>query len=323
MPAHIDAPPWLTLVLDGTPRATGIFDQDGVCVAANRRFTQWVGASQTLSADEGAEELLGRAGYRRGPDGLYEGHGRAVAAELERIEGHAALFLDEVKSGPDPRLRGRFLSVASHDLRGALANVRSYASLLKSPRFGLDEKASRAVDTIARNADRALALSEDVFDALKAEVGSLRAEASPNAPAPLIESALGKVAPAAAEKQVTLEHAPLELPPAMLDPDRFSRAVSALLLHGIGRSEPGAKVGLVVSCDRVLRVEVWDLAPPLTPQGLAFAFDRDARVAQERKLATGFSLALAGALVRAQAGELGHRVDEQGRQAFFFTLPRA
>ena len=317
-------PPWLSLLLDGTPRAVAVFAPDGACVASNRRFGLWAKGSARLPQGEGADELLGAAGYSRAPDGLFVGHGRALRAEVERIEGFTALFLDEVKRpGHDPRLRGRFLSVASHDLRGALANVRSYASLLKSPRFGLDERVSRAVDTIARNADRALAMSEDVFDVLKGEAGSLRAEASPNAPAPLIESAIDKVQAVAAEKSLTVEKHLGELSPAVLDPDRFGRAVSALLLHAIARSEPGAKVGLVVTSEKVLRVAVWDLAPPLSGAALAFAFDRDARVSQERKLGGGFSLALAQALVGAQGGELGQALDGEGRQTFFFTLPTA
>ena len=61
--------------------------------------------------------------------------------------------------------------------RGALANVRSYAALLLSGRIPLEPKAQRGLETILRNADRALAFAQDFFDSSRAELGSLRLRA--------------------------------------------------------------------------------------------------------------------------------------------------
>ena len=43
----------------------------------------------------------------------------------------------------------RFLSLASHELRGPLGTVRTYAALLASPRFALEERQPSGVAVTA------------------------------------------------------------------------------------------------------------------------------------------------------------------------------
>lgn len=216
-----------------------------------------------------------------------------------------------------------FLAVASHDLRGRLANVRSYASLLLGPRMALEPKARKSVEVIARNADAALALAQDVFDLLRAESGVLRLEPETGPVRPLLDEALAKALPLAEERQVRL--APLEhpeLPDVPCDPDRLRRSALGLLRHGIERSEAGRTVGLdAVVSEGWLRVSAWDEAAPLNGSAAQQAFDLDARLNDEKRLAGGFELALGAALTWAQGGRSGGFVDDAGHQHFFFELP--
>lgn len=302
-----------------------VFGKQGECRYASEGFEWWAGRPVSVQEGEPLERAFSRSGIRALPGvrGGFEGPRGSFYAAVEHLEGIAVVRVSPLE-GRDPRaLHGRFLSVASHDLRGALANVRSYASLIKTPRFGLPEKALKAVDVIARNADKALALSEDIFDALKAEAGTLRIEKSPEPLRPMLERALESCQATAADKGASIALEPgAGLDQVFVDPDRFTRACAALLAHAVWRTPEGGQVGLVAAArDDQVEISAWDEGALATPEELASAFDRDSRVARERTLAGGFRLCLASALARALDGDVGARLDRHGRQNFFFTVP--
>lgn len=300
-----------------------IFGPDGECRYASEGFAFWAGAL-LLGPGETLEQALARSGVRAlsGLPGGFEGPKGAFQASLDRVEELLVVRVSPLGERSPRAVHGRFLSVASHDLRGALANVRSYASLLAAPRFGLGEKALKALQVIARNSDRALALAEDIFDTLKADAGTLRVERSPEALRPLLESALERCRPAAEEKGASLSLETTALTePSNVDPDRFARACANLLAHAVWRTPEGGGAGLTLREDGGrLEVSAWDEGAPATEEELVLAFERDARVAQERTLGGGFRLGLASALAQALGGAVGARVDPDGRQNFYFTL---
>ncbi len=182
--------------------------------------------------------------------------------------------------------RARFLSIASHDLRGALANVRSFAALLLR-RGGLDERSRRMVETIVRNADRAIELTRGVFDTLRHELGQMPAEQTPVEPNELVRQAVGAVPPGT---NIELKLEPV--PRVWADAERLSHAIR-LLAHVAGeRSGPSGVVALrTVAEPGEVAVEISDEGAPPAPDELAFR--RDAAVARENRLGTAFWLCLA------------------------------
>lgn len=306
-----------------------IFGPDGERRFASEGIEWWVGQPLVLEGTAPFADALPQALIRAGAAPLpgvrngYRSPRGEFLATLVHMGDVAVVHLRPMERRDPRAMHGKFLSVASHDLRGTLANVRSYASLLRGPRFGLEEKTLRAVDVIARNADRALALAEDLFDTLKADCGSLRVERSPEPLQPLLDRAVALCQPAAQEKGLTLAlEGEGSVPQVDVDADRFTRACANLLAHAIWRSPEGGRAGLDVSREEGrLRVSAWDEGALATAEERSQAFERDARVAQERSLSGGFRLCLAAALARALDGDVGAGVDRHGRQNFFFTLP--
>lgn len=302
-----------------------VFGKDGECRYASEGFEWWTGRPVFVQEGEPLAKAFARSGIRPLPGvrGGFEGPRGSFYGAVEHLEGVAVVRVSPLEARTPRSLHGRFLSVASHDLRGALANVRSYASLIRSPRFGLGEKALKAIEVIARNADKALALSEDIFDTLKAEAGSLRVESSTEPLRPMLEKAVETCQPAAADKGavITLEVDPA-LEHAFVDPDRFTRACASLLSHAVWRTPEGGRAGLLAAQrDGRLEISAWDEGALATQEEIAGAFDRDSRVARERSLSGGFRLCLAGAFALALDGDVGARLDRYGRQNFFFTVP--
>lgn len=193
--------------------------------------------------------------------------------------------------------RARFLSIASHDLRGALANIRSFAELLLR-RGGLDERSRRMVETIIRNADRAIELTRGVFDTLRHELGQMPTEQTVVEPNELVRQAAAAVRPGT-NTELTLE----PVPRVRGDAERLSHALR-LLAHVAGeRSGPGGVVKMRTRAEPgEVAVEVSDEGAPPTPDELAF--QRDAAVARENRLGTAFWLCLAKDEIEASGGRV-------------------
>jgi two-component system, OmpR family, sensor kinase len=218
--------------------------------------------------------------------------------------------------------RVRYLSMASHDLRGALANVRSYAALLLSGRMVLEPKVQRGLETILRNADRALSFSQDFFDASRADLRSLAFEQEPQALEPLLAAAVERHQVAARTAGVALElEGPLPLPPLNIDGGRIQHAVEAFVLYHLGRAQPGERILVRAVPDHGdIRVEVQREGVPLSEEEAALVFQREARAFREKKLEDALRIHLALQEVEVHGGHVGVETDT-GSTTLFLSLP--
>ena len=216
----------------------------------------------------------------------------------------------------------RFLSLASHELRGPLGTVRTYASLLASPRFALDERVRTAVEVMLRNLDRALASWDFLAEAWRLDVGGLHLDLREEDLLPILRASTESVASTARERSVRLEVSlPTTLPPVRVDIDRIHLALTGAWSHVLARSRSGASAGLSArTSPEGTELTFWDSGPPLTPEGEAHVFDRREQALRGHELGSAFRMATAGALVqahggRAQVGSLS------GRTLFQLLLP--
>ena len=215
----------------------------------------------------------------------------------------------------------RFLSLASHELRGPLGTVRTYASLLASPRFALDQRVRTSVEVMLRNVDRALDSWEFLAEAWRLDVSGLRLDLRDEDPLPSLRASAESAVTTARERSVRLEVSlPARLPSVRVDLDRLQLVFAGAWSHVLARSHSGAVAGLTArpapdGCE----LTFWDSGPPLTPEGEAQVFDRRAQALRGHELGSAFRMAMAGALVqahggRAQVGSLS------GRTLFQFVL---
>ena len=216
----------------------------------------------------------------------------------------------------------RFLSLASHELRGPLGTVRTYAALLASPRFALDERVHTAVEVMLRNVDRALASWDFLAEAWRLDVGGLRLDLRDEELLPLLRASADAVASTARERSVRLEVSlPTTLPAGRLDLDRIQLVLAGAWSHVLARSRSGASAGLTArAAPEGCELTFWDSGPPLTPEGEAHVFDRREQALRGHELGSAFRMAMAGALVQAHGGVA--RVGSlSGRTLFQLVLP--
>jgi len=218
----------------------------------------------------------------------------------------------------------RFVSLASHDLRGPLGTVRSYAALLCSPRFQLDERVRASVEVMLRNVDRALGCWDFLVEAWRMDVDGLTLDLRDEDPLPPVRASADAAVATARERGVRLEISlPAALPKVRVDLDRLALVLSGAWAHVLDRTHAGACAGLTARIEtRGCVLVFWDQGLALTPEGEAHAFDRRWHAQRGHELGSAFRMAIAGALVQAHGGEADVG-SLNGRTLFQFLLPGA
>jgi signal transduction histidine kinase len=311
-----EAPGLLLIPRQGSPRLLG------------RTLLEHLGLKE-LPAVQSVEELMGAAGFHRRPGNarLWEREGHVVLAGEELLE-DGARVLWTFPAGWDEaavRRRVRYLGLASHDLRGALANVRSYAALLLNGRTPLEPKVQRGLETILRNADRSLAFSQDFFDSCRAELGSLACEAERQGLLPILDAAVERQrAPATtASVALVLDVDPqATLPDVSVDGARIQHAVEAFILYQLGRAQPGEVIQVRVRpAPPHVRVEVRRQGVPLSDEDVSAVFQHEERAFREKKLEDPLRIHLARQEVEAHGGSVGVETDPAGSTLFLTLTP--
>ncbi|WP_224361833.1 sensor histidine kinase [Hyalangium versicolor] len=311
----VEAPGLVLLPRQGAPRLLG------------PRLLEHLGLETLPPVLESGGDLLEQAGFhaRADADDTWERDGVAVRAGEVPLEDGARLVWTWPVSTQTEEATGRrvrYLGLASHDLRGALANIRSYAAMLLSGRIPLEPKAHRGLETILRNADRALSFSQDFFDASRAELGSLSFERERQPLEPLLASAVEHQQSAAKTAGVTVVldgQAPLPL--VEIDGGRIQHAVEAFVQHQLSRAQPGEYIHVrAIPEASGVRIEVRREGLPLSEEDIRLIFRHQERAFREKKLEDPLRMHLARQEVEVHGGSVGVETDAEG-STLYLTVP--
>lgn len=199
------------------------------------------------------------------------------------------------------------LRIEGHDLRSPIANIRSYASMALARKDDLDPRTRRALEVIAKNADRALGLIDEWMDLQRAEMGAIELTASPCPLGGLVRMAIADEAEALEAKRLRVEtEIDDDLPRFELDANRVRAAVRALLAAAKRRAPEGSVLDVRVRpAGESVRVEVEDRGAPPSPEDAARSFDPAFQMLAARRMSPGLGMALAKQVAMAHGGEVG------------------
>jgi PAS domain S-box-containing protein len=258
---------------------------------------------------------------------------RFGAADLnfaEDLAQRAALAVDNARLYREAqevnRLKDEFLATLSHELRTPLTAVLGWTRLLGTGQ--LDEATqARALETIERNAQSQVQLIDDILDVSRIIRGKLRLNVRAADLAPVIESAVDSVRPAAEAKGIRLQVVlDPRAGPVSGDPDRLQQVVWNLLSNAIKFTPKDGRVQVLLArVNSHLELTVSDTGQGIEKKFLPYVFDRfrQADPSTTRKHGgLGLGLAIVRHLVELHGGTVTAESDGAGQGTTFkVSLP--
>ncbi len=173
------------------------------------------------------------------------------------------------------RLKDEFLATVSHELRTPLNAIIGWSHMLRSGRLD-DATATRALETIERNAKSQAQLVEDILDVSRVITGKLRLNIAQVDLVPVINAAVDCVQLAADSKGIQLAVA---IDPAARhisgDASRLQQVVWNLLANAIKFTPSGGTVEVRLEhTGSDVKICVSDTGQGIHPDFLPFIFDR-------------------------------------------------
>jgi two-component system, OmpR family, phosphate regulon sensor histidine kinase PhoR len=225
------------------------------------------------------------------------------------------------------RLRDQFLSVAAHELKTPITNLRGYAELtlrrIHSSRITDPQEIQRAFETIDRQAERLSILANQMLDVSRLETGELHLKCQATDLVSLARRVVEAMQVGAARHMLAL-HAPPSLP-ANVDAARLEQVLYNLVDNAIRYSPQGGPVEVEVSAPDpdTVRVAVRDYGIGIPPEQRARLFTRFFKAGTRRPTGgLGLGLYYSQQIVELHGGRITAEFPEDGGSRFIVTLPR-
>src|SRR5688572_17910522 len=254
-----------------------------------------------------------------------------VTARAKAEEERAALLIRERDARQHAeeadRLKDEFLATLSHELRTPLTSILGWASMIRDGEVE-GSAATRAIETIERNARSQARLIDDLLDVSRIITGNLRLDLHPLNLAHIVEGALDALRPTADVKGIQLR---TELVSDCLvkgDSNRLRQVIWNLLSNAIKFTQRGGVVVTDLRCvGSAVRLTVADTGEGISAEFLPYVFDRfrQAEGSISRKQGgLGLGLAVVRHLVELHGGSISGESAGLGQGSLFTVeLPLA
>jgi signal transduction histidine kinase len=219
------------------------------------------------------------------------------------------------------------VSTVSHELKTPLTGLQMAVHILLEESVGpLTPKQAELLLAARQDADRLLAMINDLLDLTRIEHGRVTLDLEPLAPADLVTEVIARFSPQADSQGITLSRSVgLALPPVAADAERVAHVFDNLVANALAHTDRGGTVRLSAGPDdgRV-RFTVEDDGEGVAAEHLPHLFEKFYRVPHARhSRGVGLGLAITREIVAAHGGEITV-TSERGRgTTFTFTLPAA
>src|SRR5689334_24392206 len=225
------------------------------------------------------------------------------------------------------RLKDEFLATLSHELRTPLTSILGWASMVRNGEVE-GANATRAIETIERNARSQARLIDDLLDVSRIITGNLRLDLHPLNLAPIVEAAIDALRPTADVKGIQIRTETSGNCLVKGDPHRLRQVIWNLLSNSIKFTQRGGVVSIRLGCiGPTVRLTVADTGEGISAEFLPYVFDRfrQAEGSISRKQGgLGLGLAVVRHLVELHGGSISAESEGLGQGSVFTVeLPLA
>jgi PAS domain S-box-containing protein len=228
----------------------------------------------------------------RDPYGLTLG-AAVLLADVTRFR-----LLDEVKSN--------LVATVSHELKTPLTSIRLVLHLLLEETTGpLTPKQLELLLDARDNAERLLAMINNLLDLARMEEGTRQLNVQPEQPDALLRAAAEAMRPRADDLGVeVIVDAPPGLPPVAVDSRQLGHALNNLLDNALAYTQKGGRICLSAeAADGAVTLGVADTGAGIPAEYLPHVFERFFRVpGKSQHGGTGLGLAIVREIVAAHGG---------------------
>lgn len=225
-----------------------------------------------------------------------------------------------------------FVASVSHELRTPLYAITGFAELLQKNKVRDFATQQEFITRIAQNAERLVALVDDLLDVSRLEAGYLQLDLNELNLGQLITETLLSLESLAAKNNVSLcwdapDDSSAPALKVQADARRINQVMANLISNAIKFSPPGSpvRVAMIRDADQA-RVEVRDQGLGIPPDDLPLLFSKFYRSEAAVKKAvngTGLGLYIARMIIEAHGGRIGVESRLGAGSIFYFTLPLA
>jgi|GEM_PF-2674615 len=324
----------LAQVLSSTSDGIIVTDAEGQIVRANPVAETWL--TQTLQIEDAAQlqktvyELAGKAVEQ--PETILELRGVDLQLRATAIpeSGGAVVAVHDVSHLKAlDRMKSRFISDISHEMRTPLTTIKLHSQLLRNQ---LPGKQNRHLDIVEMEVDRQATLIKEILEFAKLDAGHLELHRRPIDLNSWGEIILTSYRLRAEEKGLTLTFTPAPSAPCVLaDPHKIQQVLINLLANAIRHTPKGGNITVSIAESQAQErawatIQIADTGVGIPAEELPHIFERFFRGAESRENQTpgaGLGLAIVKELVELHGGWVTVKSQVGVGTTFTIALPRA
>ena len=250
-----------------------------------------------------------------------------VRSEGEQFLGRLYVLRDVTHEREVDRMKSEFISLVSHELRTPLTSIKGFVDLLLDGEAGeIGEEQREFLDIVGHNADRLVALINDLLDVSRIEAGKIELDRVSLDLGRIIRGVANAFRPQIEAKGQTLAlDLASELPTISGDTERITQIVTNLLSNAHKYTPRGGTLAIAAArAGDTIRVSVRDSGIGLAPEDQAKIFTKFFRARNrttQEVPGTGLGLAITRALVELHGGAMDVESVAGRGSTFSFSLP--
>jgi signal transduction histidine kinase len=225
--------------------------------------------------------------------------------------------------------KGEFASMVSHDLRTPAVVIKSYTGMLLDPKIygSLNEDQEKAVQAISNSTQKLETLIDDIFDAYKLEMKSLKLEKEDIDISNFIQQTIFELTPLCVKKGVSITTNIKVKGSVSCDSKRISQVISNLIKNSLDFvPEKGGQITIGVEKDENSNAvfTISDNGPGVPQEHVEHLFKKFyqvGKISSKQYGGSGLGLSICSLLVQAHGGKIWLDTSYTEGASFKFTLP--
>lgn len=224
------------------------------------------------------------------------------------------------------RSKQEFSSMITHELKTPLVPIIGYGSLLLNEKLGgLTPRQKEKLQIMFNSAKKLAALSQDLLDVQKLELGEIHLNMVEASASQVIESSISSLATEADARNIILINNSNGGAVLKCDPDRIAQVLNNLVNNAIKFSHEGGKIDLDAKLENasvVFSVKDYGIGIPKNKQDKIFTKFYQVDTSLTRKAGgTGLGLAVCKGIVETHGGKIWLESEEGKGSIFSFSIP--